>query len=186
MEIYWGNLKILLERIISKSRKPDYITHAESTLSWLLKLEPESTQEMQISAFAHDIERCWFEKMIEVENESYINFKIRHSQRGADIISGMMICLDFTLASVKKVHYLISNHEIGGDREADLIRDADSLSFFEDNLPEYYKKAGKEETQRKITFMYNRNSDKAKKLVTTINFNQELKDLMIETLNLVF
>ncbi len=184
MENNWRKLKTLLEKIIPESRRPDVILHAENTLAWLLKLEPIATQEMQLAAFAHDIDRCWFEKMLEVDNEGYIDYKRRHSQRGADIVSAMMMALEFPLESTKRVHYLISNHEFGGDEEADLIRDADSLSYFENNLPGYFERGGKEATQIKIKFMYDRASDKAKALVKSIDFEPRFKAHMNETLEL--
>ncbi|MBN1162624.1 hypothetical protein JXA34_02675 [Patescibacteria group bacterium] len=83
MENKWHHLKDILTQHTSKSRRPDYITHAETTLDWPLKLEPNATWEMELAAFAHDIERCWFDKMAHIENEQYIDYKIRHSQRSA-------------------------------------------------------------------------------------------------------
>ncbi len=186
MENSWHQLKTLLVKIISDSRRPDYINHAENTLKWLLVLDPKASKEAQLAAFAHDMDRCWFAKMAQVENEPYLDYKIRHSQRGADIVSAMMIALEFHPDSVQKVHYLISNHEIGGNTEADTVRDADSLSFFENNLPVYYERRGKEATQTKIRFMYSRASEKAKKLVGTVDFDPELRSLLHETLPSLF
>lgn len=113
MENKWVNLKSLLEKIISESRRPDYITHAQNSLDWLLKLEPNATQEMKLAIFAHDMDRCWFEKMTQVENEEFIDYKIRHSHRGADIVSAMMMTLEFPIESIKEciILYVITKLE---------------------------------------------------------------------------
>ena len=43
-----------------------------------------------------------------------------------------------------KVYWLVCRHETGG-APPDLIKDADSISFFEVNLPLYYKRHSRKE-----------------------------------------
>ncbi len=37
---------------------------------------------------------------------------------------------------------LVTLHEVGGDNRSDLIKDADSTSYFEVNMPLYYQREG--------------------------------------------
>lgn len=164
----WDLLEKVLTEIIKNSRRPDYLDHAITTREWLLKLEPTATEELKMSAFGHDIERCFFAKMIEVADEPYLSYKTRHAQRCADILSSLMLGMGFSQESAEKVHHYVSLHEEGGDRECDLIRDADSLSFMSNNLPHYLEENGKKRTAEKVSFMYNRASDRAKELIKTM------------------
>lgn len=178
----WDILKELLIKIIAESRRPDYIGHATTTEAWLIKLFPKATPELKMAAFAHDIERCWCTPLFPIQDEEYTKYKQRHAYHCADLVSAMMVALEFPMDTTKHVHHLISMHEVGGDTETDLLRDADSLSYFDNNLHGYYVKNGKEETQKKILFMYTRASDKAKDLIKTIKFRDDLRDLLNETL----
>ena len=62
---------------------------------------------------------------------------------------------------------LVSKHEIGGNDDQNLLKDADSISFFENNV-EYFvgrtvSETGKEKVKDKFDWMYNRmTSEKAK------------------------
>jgi len=56
-------------------------------------------------------------------------------------------------------------HETGGDPRADLLRDADSLSYFDVNLPLYHAREGDEETLRRCIWGIRRLSPRARTLL---------------------
>lgn len=174
----WAKLEQILKYLIKISRRPDYIEHAVTSREWLLKIEPNAGEELKMAAFAHDIERCVINKMPRIENEEYMQYKTRHAQRSADILSGIMIGLEFHSDIIERIHDLVRLHEIGGYYEADLVRDADSLSFMSNNLPGYFSKNGKDKTIEKVKFMYSRASEKAKKLIRNIDYKGELLEVV--------
>ncbi len=45
-------------------------------------------------------------------------------------------------ALTQEVHRLVCLHEVGGDLRSDLLKDADSLSYFDVNLPRYFERGG--------------------------------------------
>lgn len=64
---------------------------------------------------------------------------------------------------------MVIRHEVGGDEESDMIKDADSLSFFDVNAMRFVEKMtksyGKQKIKNKFDFMYNRiSSEHAKEL----------------------
>ena len=64
---------------------------------------------------------------------------------------------------------MVRHHEEGGDEESDIIKDADSLSYFDTNVTKHASKLvnvlGKEKVRNKINWMFNRiSSEKAKEL----------------------
>ncbi|RMD96723.1 MAG: hypothetical protein D6814_10855, partial [Calditrichaeota bacterium] len=67
---------------------------------------------------------------------------------------------------LQRVVYLIQHHEFGRDNDADLeaLKDADSLSFFETNLPGYYRREGEEEALRRMRWGYNRLSKRGRQI----------------------
>lgn len=64
---------------------------------------------------------------------------------------------------------MISKHEVGGDDDQNLVKDADSISFLENNvdvfLSEHVQKSGKEKVRDKFNWMFDRiTGEKAKEL----------------------
>jgi hypothetical protein len=68
---------------------------------------------------------------------------------------------------------LVEVHEVGGDPRSDLLKDADSISYFDVNLPLYYQREGWAETKRRSLWGYRRLSARARKIVENINYADE-------------
>lgn len=76
---------------------------------------------------------------------------------------------------------MVSLHEKGGTSESDLIKDADSISYWEVNSEKHINKfgkiLGKKKLMAKYNFMFNRiSSEKAKKFAKLF-YKQTLKRL---------
>ncbi|MFC1728337.1 DUF4202 family protein [Nanoarchaeota archaeon] len=172
-----------IEEIISHSPVEVDPIHSETTKKWLFKLKPWADIPLQIAALAHDIERGFQGKKIVEKFDNYDEYKKEHSEKSAKIIVDLMKKHDFDDYSIKKVERIVLAHEFGGDEDSDYIMDADSLSFFENNLEFYYKLNGPENTIKKIKFMYERMSDKAKGMVKEIQIkNSKIKKLVEEVI----
>ena len=88
---------------------------------------------------------------------------------------------NFDQGFVEKVKNLVLKHEEGGDLEADILCDADSLSFFETNIVFYFETRDLEATRKKIKFMYERMSKKSQEFVKDISYdNLELNKIFRE------
>ncbi len=176
-----------IEKIIAKSPVKEDPSHSKSTREWVLVLKPDADEALQIAALAHDIERGFMtsDALKSVGNiMTHTHYQMQHSDRSAKIIGGLLRKHDFDKEFdkefIKKVEYLILNHEFGGDSEADILRDADSISFFDNNLPCFFKKYnGKGKVcENKIKFMYDRMSGKAKRIVKKFKYkNPELNKI---------
>ena len=85
---------------------------------------------------------------------------------------------------IKKACHLVVYHEIGGDLEADLLKDADSIAYFDYNLPFYFKREGWQETMRRCQWGYERLSSKMKTTLLTIEHRDpEINRLLKEMIN---
>jgi len=165
-----------IRNIVKNSPIPTDPSHSENTRKWVMKLKPDASNELQIAALTHDIERG---KRIEKPNfENYRDYKNWHSKRSARIITEVMKKHGIDENSIKKVKNLVLNHEVGGNEDQNILRHADSLSFFENNIEYYYSSRGEDRTRLKIRYMYDRCSEKVKGMIREMDFPEEIKGLV--------
>ena len=169
--------KKIIREIIAGSSVPEDPLHAENTLKWLLKLEPKADQAFQIAALAHDIDRADEKNKIKRKDyEDFDKFKQAHADNSTKILREILKRCGVDDSITKEDCRLVTKHETGGDTNSDLLKDADSISFFENNLPHYYKREGKKEAMRRAAWGYLRISKQRRNIVWSITY--EDKDLM--------
>lgn len=174
-------LRRKVESTIARSGVAEDPVHSKNTLKWLLKLEPDADEALQIAALGHDIERAVQQRKVRRENfPDYDRFKAAHAGNSAVILKEIMLeCGAEDKTLIQEVCDLVRRHEVGGDPRSDLLKDADGMSFFEVNLPFYYQRNGPEETKRRCRWGYRRLSAKAKKIVRNLTFeNEQLNGLL--------
>lgn len=174
----------------TKVGKTHQIKHFKDTVKWIKRLKPDADEALCIAAVAHDIERAFRkedmpEKRKSVGLHSALYFR-PHEERGAEIIAEFLRKENAGQKLIERVKMLVSRHEEGGNKDQNLLKDADSISFFEDNVPYFLSNTkiaevgGKERTKAKIKWMYKRiTSKKAKQIakqwyedaVKKLNFN---------------
>lgn len=163
-------IKKEIEKIMLGYKDGKELTHANGTLNWVLKIKPDADETMQISAFTHDIERCLIPKekssdyLITEDIDKYKLLKRDHARVGAEEMKKILKEYDVEENDIEMIEYLIANHEDGGSEEANILRDADSLSYFEDNFSGYLQKFGPERAKAKVDYMFGRISEERKYL----------------------
>ena len=163
-----------IRAVIAGSTVPEDPLHAENTLDWLLRLEPDADQALQIAALGHDIERALKARKVKRPDfPDYDSFKAAHARVSAEILRGIMEDCGVQREMAGEVYLLVCRHETGGDPRADLIKNADSISYFHVNMPLYYQREGWEETKRRCIWGYDRLSACAKKIVENIAYADE-------------
>ena len=166
--------------IVARSTVPEDPVHSRNTLAWLMKLKPDVDDALQIAALGHDIERALTErKVLRTDFANYNEFKIAHARNSAEILREIMLECGVQGHIIEDVYRLVCRHETGGDQRSDLIRDADSVSFFEVNLPLYFERSSWEETKRRCIWGYKRLSAEVKPHVLTLSYcNRKLNALV--------
>jgi len=163
-----------IRAVISGSRVPEDPRHADNTLEWLLRLAPDAGEALQLAALAHDIDRAIEESKVKrADFDDYDAFKAAHARHGAELLRPILNTCGVARDIVDEVCRLVSVHEVGGDADADLLKDADSISYFDVNLPLYYQREGLAETQRRSLWGYRRLSERARKIVENISYQEE-------------
>ena len=169
-------VKKTIEGFIEKSLVSEDPFHAKNTLEWLLKLKPDADEALKIAALGHDIERAIEHRKIKRKDyRSYDEFKEAHALNSARILEEIMKECNVRKELIDDVFFLVSHHETGGTRRADVLRDADSISFFHVNLPYYFIRNGIEETKKRYLWGYKKLTMNLQKVV--VRFNYEDKDL---------
>ena len=178
-------IKQEIESILPKSPIESDLTHGRLVLKWVLVLKPDADDAFKIAALSHDIDRA-ITGITEKDLTDYSKideFKKAHAIRSANFIADILRKHEYPEEVISKVSHLVENHECGGDDQTDIIMSADSLAYFEYNIPGYLGRYGEEQTKKKIQFMYKRLSPEAQKLVAQIEFpNSEIARLVKESL----
>jgi len=134
---------------------PEESIHAENTLEWVLKLHPEAGITLQIAALGHDIERSFDEKrIVSSDYETYDEYKQAHALNSAQIFAQILEEMGVDQEMVDDVAHLVANHESGGDERSEILKDADTLSFFHVNLPFFYDRKGADITRKRCVWAY--------------------------------
>jgi hypothetical protein len=160
---------------------PEDSLHSENVLKWIIKLKSDADEALQIAAIAHDIDRADGHKKVKRNNFlDYNKFKLEHAKNSANILKGILIKCDVKQSIIDESCRLVEQHEVGGDLRSDLLKDADSISFFEINMPFYFRREGYEETLKRCIWGYNRLSPKMKKICQNITYSQQLLDNILK------
>ena len=178
----FDSLKKEILDIASKSPIPNDVEHSESALRWVLILKPDADETLQIAALSHDIDRG-ITGITEKDCKDYSKikeFKKEHAIRSAKFIGELMKEQGYKQPAIEKVKHLVESHEEGGDEEQNILMQADSLAYFELNIPMYLNRYGREQTIKKIQFMYKRLSEKARHSIHQIKFAENIKELVEE------
>ena len=152
------------------------MVHFERTVYWIKQLRPNADEALLIAGISHDIERGFRtsggdqEKKAKEIGYHHVDFFMYHEEEGARIIGEFLEKEGADKDIIERVKMLISKHEEGGNEDQNLLKDADSISFFENNIPHFLEnkihEAGKENMKKKFDWMYERiTSEKAKEIV---------------------
>jgi hypothetical protein len=174
----------MIRTIIAGSLVPEDPVHAENTLEWLLKLDSDADDTLKIAALGHDIERAVEARRIKKGDfPDFDAFKAAHARNSAVIMDEIMLECGVDAFLAQEVHRLAALHETGGDSRSDLLKHADSLSYFEVNLPFYYQRNGWEKTLRRSLWGYARLSTETREYLSDISYPDSiLNDLLHEVL----
>lgn len=172
-------VKKKIESIIALSDIPEDPIHSSNTCKWVVKLDPKADESLQIAALGHDIERAVKDrKVLQKDYEDYDQFKEAHAINSMVILKEIMNECGLDEKMVKDICAMVRYHEIGGNKKTNLLQDADTLSFFEVNLPLYYTRNDREETKRRCLWGLKRLSCDLQHIVIELKY----KDKEIETL----
>ena len=144
-------VKQKIEEAIKGSSVPEDPIHSINTLEWLLKLMPDASESLKIAALGHDIERAIEKRKVSRQDyKDYNAFKDAHALNSANVLAEFMQACDIDKKMIDEVFFLVRHHETGGTDRVDILKDADSISYFDVNLPHYLLRNNLKETKKKV------------------------------------
>jgi len=161
--------------VIAGSEVEEDLRHAQNTLEWLLKIKPDADHALQISALGHDIERAITERKVRRSDfDDYDEFKKVHAKNSSKILREILNRSQISENIIDETCRLVTVHEVGGEIRSNLLKDVDSISYFDVNLPLYFEREGWEESKRRCVWGYQRLSKKMRSLVLKITYENPL------------
>lgn len=175
-------VKEKIKEIIKESLVPEDLSHSKNTLEWLLKLDPDADEALQIAALGHDIERAIDGRKVKREDfKNYDKFKDAHASNSAKVMTEIMEECDISKRLTDDIFSLVRYHEKGNTKRADNLRDADSISFFHVNVPYYFIRNGAEETKKRCLWGCRRLSGHLKRIVFEFVYHNKELEALVKT-----
>jgi hypothetical protein len=174
-----------IREVIAGSSVPEDPAHAENVLEWLLKLKPDADEALQIAALAHDIDRADERRKIQRSDyNDYTQFKAAHAYNSAKILKEILDGCQVEQSVIHEACRLVQRHEVGGEPRSDLLKDADSISYFEVNLPFFFQREGYEETLKRCIWGYQKLSPDMKQVCRNLTYpDHSLVKILKEAIN---
>ena len=175
-------VKKKIKDIIALSEIPEDPIHSQNICEWVLKLDPKADESLQIAALGHDIERAVKEQKILRKNfKDYDQFKKAHAINCVVILKEIMHECKLDEQMIKDVCEMVRHHEVGGNKKTNLLQDADTISFFEVNLPLYYTRNDKEEVKRRCLWGLKRLSPDLHYIVSEFGYKDKDIELLVKS-----
>jgi len=175
-------VKKKIKDVIALSEIPEDPIHSQNICEWVLKLDPNADESLQIAALGHDIERAVKERKILRKNfKDYDQFKKAHAINCVVILKEIMDECKLDEQMIKDVCKMVRHHEVGGNKKTNLLQDADTISFFEVNLPLYYTRNDKEEVKRRCLWGLKRLSPNLRHIVSKFKYNDQDIEVLVKS-----
>ncbi|MEK7170005.1 MAG: DUF4202 family protein [Patescibacteria group bacterium] len=169
---YFSLARQFVVHSFEKSGDVQPLRHFDRTVYWVEQLMPNADEAMRVAAFAHDIERAFRDRSKEPVGRSAKGFRddfyiVQHPAKGAEIIGRFLTERKAPESLIARVKMLIEKHEVGGNMDQNILKDADSVSFLENQIQHFLtdklKRDGAEKIAERFEWMYSRiTSQKAK------------------------
>jgi hypothetical protein len=163
-----------------KAGKPQSFPHLKRTTYWIKQLNPNADEALLIAGVSHDVERAFVKNWI---NGSLILTAdlIKHSNLSAEIIAKFLLSEKVDDTTIKKVKLLVFHHETGGSNDENILKDADSISFLENNVDHFIKLKATETSydfvKEKFDYMFNRISSPIARKIAEPMYQNAIRNL---------
>jgi len=163
-----------------KAGREDSIKHFERTVYWIEQLKPNADEALLISGIAHDIERAFHGDWVKGSIEQGVLRK--HQELSAKEITKFLEKEKIKKDVIERVAMLISHHEEGGNEDQNILKDADCVSYFENQALRHVKTwqqkgKNKEQIKNKFDYTFNKITSKKAESIAQPMYEQALRSL---------
>lgn len=169
-----------IRSVIEGSPVPEDLIHSSNTLEWILRLAPLAGEALRIAALGHDIDRAVGSRRVrKADFQDFEEFKAAHAKNSALIVKEILDECRVDKSLTEEVLRLVRLHETGGDERSDLLMVADSLSFFEVNLPHYWVRHSRDVTFQRGIWGYKRLTPESRETVKKFRYADERLNTLV-------
>ncbi len=137
--------------LIERSPIPEDSGHAVNTLAWVKKLRTDAGPTLALAALGHDIERAFPARRVrQADFADFDSYKAAHSANSGRIIAQVLGESRLTDEELREIHEAVALHEFGGTERSNILKWADSLSFFDNNLELYARRHTRDEIEARV------------------------------------
>jgi len=173
--------------VVQSFEKKVDIEHSKRAVYWIKQLKPDADEALLIAGIGHDIDRAFRKPqalgMPKLQASGFTDkeFLRRHQDNSARIVAEFLEKQEASQEMIGRVKMLVSKHEEGGNDAQDILKDADSVSHFENCvelfLTEAVNEVGKDKVRQKFDWMYNRITSEKAKQIAKPWYEKAIKDL---------
>lgn len=136
---------------------------------WISKLRPDADEILLLAGFGHDVERARPDRYTRETFATCDEYKHEHARKAGEIATSIAIASGYSPSDGDRLAHIIAEGEFSSDEpDVQLLCDADSISFFDNNASYYLADKGPEWTKKKMRFAYERASDTAKRHIKEV------------------
>jgi hypothetical protein len=166
--------------------------HALDAWQWTLRLDPDASLALQLAAVLHDVERLNSVSDTRLEHRApdYIAHKQAHARGSADLARALLADAGLDRETREETVWLVAHHESPRDlgdaadgqraHALELLNDADALSFFSLNSPEFVDCFGLDHARRKVQHTLSRMSPRARARLSRVRLRSDLARILAE------
>ena len=164
----------------TKAGKQDSIKHFKRTAYWIKQLKPDADEALLIAGIAHDMERAFYGDWVKGSTDKCILRK--HQDMSASEIAKFLKKEGAKDEIIERVKMLVSYHEEGGNEDQNILKDADCISYVENQALRHVKvqqqkRKSKEEIKDKFDYTFNKITSKKAKQIAQPMYEKALESL---------
>lgn len=160
--------------------------HALAVLSWVRKINPNPSPELEASAIFHDVDRIVTPGVGggfkgDRNSPEYEEHKKAHARRSAAYITPLIAQEGLPQDSVDRINFLITHHDDTGkevesfnDNDLNTLVAADSFAFFTSIAPKLYAAEGEARLKDKVRFMVEKMPQFARNMLAEQTLDNEV------------
>jgi hypothetical protein len=158
--------------------RADY-DHALDVWQWILRSSPAASLALQLAGLFHDVARLLPDAAHRFEQRDSDAGSFEGAHAGAELAVRVLGACGIDTQTSSEVASLMLQHalSLGAPRSAEavLLADADALSFFSLDSPEFADRYGREHTWRKVRYTLGRMSSHAVRRLTDVRLREDVR-----------
>lgn len=159
--------------------QPKELAHSEMVSSWVLRFDPEASEEQLIAARAHHLRR-WVSPRQEYPDgrAGYLRWRRDAGERHRAEVAALMVENGYDASAVAAVQRIMAKRGLGSERSSQVHEDALCMVFLETQLDDLVDRLGPERSADVIAKTMRKMSPDAKAAAGSLRYSDRAKAVL--------